>query len=120
MRRAFFGYWKALHGKPTGSGSAPKTGRVVRGALGDLLTTQPPDRLAFQACKVAARKTPQGEPFSLRDVLRIAHPKPESPERRVLFGWIAGNVDDDEAVDVVTRRAGPWEFLPDAVLTEPR
>ncbi|MBR7839564.1 TROVE domain-containing protein [Actinospica durhamensis] len=137
----FFGYWKALHGKATGNGTAPKTGRVARGALGDLLTSQPPDRVAFQACKAAARKTPQGEPFSLRDVLRIAHPKAESPQRRALFGWIAGNVDDAEArqllpsvdafltakavtsaaeaVGVVTGRGVPWEFLPDAVLTEP-
>ncbi|WP_034263581.1 TROVE domain-containing protein [Actinospica robiniae] len=137
----FFGYWKALHGKPSRGGTAPKTGRVVRGALGDLLTSQPPDRVAFQACKAAARKTPQGESFSLRDVLRIGHPKAESPERRALFGWITGNVGEDEArqllpsvdafltakavaspaeaVDVVTRRGVPWEFLPDAVLTEP-
>jgi 60 kDa SS-A/Ro ribonucleoprotein len=97
--------------------------------------------VAFQACKAAARKTPQGEEFSLRDVLRIAHPKAESDERRTLFGWIAGNVDDAEAravlpsvdafltakavtnakdaVRVVTDRGVPWEFLPDAMLTEP-
>ena len=137
----FFGYWKNLHGKPAKSGTAPKIGRLTRGALGDLLTSQPPDRVAFQVCKAAARKTPQGEPFSLRDVLRIAHPKAESDERRALFGWIAGNVPDEqaravlpsvdafltakavtsaaEAVRVVSERGVPWEFLPDSVLTEP-
>lgn len=137
----FFGYEKNLHGKPTGNGTAPKIGRLTRGALGDLLTSQTPDRVAFQACKAAARKTPSGEPFSLRDVLRIAHPKAESDERRALFGWIAGNVPDEQArqvlpsvdafltakavtcakraVQVVTERGVPWEFLPDAMLTEP-
>jgi 60 kDa SS-A/Ro ribonucleoprotein len=137
----FFGYWKNLHGKPTANGTAPKIGRLTRGALGDLLTIRPPDRVAFQACKAMARKTPQGEPFSLRDVLRIAHPKAESEERRALFGWIAGNVPDEraravlpsvdafltakavtsaaEAINVVTERGVPWEFLPDAVLAEP-
>ena len=138
----FFGYWKALHGKPTANGTAPKIGRVTRGAFADLLTAKTPDQVAFQACKAAARKTPQGEPFSLRDVLRIAHPKAESPERRALFGWIAGNVDDAEArtvlpsvdtfltaksvttaaeaIRVVGERGVPWEFLPDAVLGEPK
>jgi 60 kDa SS-A/Ro ribonucleoprotein len=137
----FFGYWKNLHGKPTANGTAPKVGRLARGALGDLLTTLPADRVAFQACKAAARKTPQGEAFSLRDVLRIAHPKADSDERRTLFGWIAGNVPDEqaravlpsvdafltakvvtsaaEAVAVVGERGVPWEFLPDSVLTEP-
>jgi 60 kDa SS-A/Ro ribonucleoprotein len=139
---AFFGYWKSLHGKPTAGGTAPKIGRLTRGALGDLLTSQAPDRVAFQACKAASRKTPQGEPFSPRDVLRIAHPKAESAERRALFGWIAGNLDDaearavlpsvdafltakavttaPEAIRVVTERGVPWEFLPDAVLGEPK
>lgn len=137
----FFGYFKALHGKPSRSGSSPKVGRVVRGAFGDLLTTQAPDLVAFRACKAMARKTPSGEDFSLRDVLRIAHPQADSDERRALFGWIAGNVPDAqaravlpavddfltakavtspaEAIRVVTERSVPWEYLPDAVLTDP-
>ena len=141
-RAVFFGYWKNQHGKPTGrGGTAPKIGRLTRGAFSDLFLDGDPDWIAFQACKAMARKTPQGEPFSLRDLLRIAHPKADSEARRVLFGWIAGNVPDDaarealpsvdafltakavtaakDAVRVVTERGVPWEFLPDAVLTSP-
>ena len=137
---AFFGYWKNLHGKPTGrNGSSPKIGRLTRGAFADLLLAGEPDQVAFRACKAMARKTPSGEPFSLRDVLRIAHPQADSEQRRALFGWIAGNVPDEQAravlpsvdafltakavttardaVRVVTERAVPWEFLPDHALT---
>jgi len=142
-RAAFFGYWKNLHGKPAGrNGSAPKTGRVVRGALGDLLLAGEPDDIAFSACKAMARKTPTGEPFALRDLLRLGHPQADSEARRALFGWIAGNVADEQAraalpsvdrflaaksvttpaqaVRVVTEQKVPWEFLPDAVLTSPQ
>jgi 60 kDa SS-A/Ro ribonucleoprotein len=139
---AFFGYWKNLHGKPAGrGGSAPKVGRLVRGAFADLFLAGEPDQVAFRACKAMARKTPTGEPFALRDLLRIAHPQADSEQRRALFGWIAGNVTDErareflpsvdrflaakavtsaqQAVRVVTERGVPWEFLPDAVLTSP-
>lgn len=141
-RAVFFGYWKNAHGKPSGAGSSPKIGRLTRGAFADLFLGDAPDRIAFQACKAMARKTPTGEPFSLRDLLRIAHPKAESEQRRVLLGWIAGNVTDEtarevlpsvdafltakavttpkDAVRVVTERGVPWEFLPDAVLTSPQ
>lgn len=137
----FFGYWKNLHGKPTGNGTAPRTGRLVRGAFADLFLTDAPDAVAFKACKAAARKTGSGEPFALRDLLRIAHPKADSEQRKVLFGWIAGNVPDEQAravlpsvdafltakavtspeqaVRVVAERGVPWEFLPDSVLTSP-
>lgn len=138
---AFFGYWKNLHGKPAGNGTAPKIGRLTRGAFADLFLDGEPDQVAFRACKAMARKTPSGEPFSLRDLLRIAHPKADTEQRRALFGWIAGNVPDEQArealpsvdafltakavttakqaVQVVTERKVPWEFLPDAVLTAP-
>lgn len=137
----FFGYWKNLHGKPTDGGTAPRTGRLTRGAFADLFLTDAPDAVAFKACKAAARKTSSGEPFALRDLLRLAHPKADSEQRKTLFGWIAGNVGDDQAraalpsvdafltakavttpeqaVQVITERSVPWEFLPDAVLTSP-
>lgn len=140
-KAAFFGYWKNLHGKPTAGGTAPRIGRLTRGAFADLFLSDPPDAVAFKACKAAARKTGSGEPFALRDLLRIAHPKADSEQRKTLFGWIAGNVADEQAravlpsVDafltatavttpeqamrVVTERGVPWEFLPDAVLTSP-
>lgn len=140
---AFFGYYKNLGGKPSREGgTAPRTGRSLRTALGSWFLTGAPDDVAFKACKAMQRKTPQGEAFSLRDVLRIAHPVADGEERRVLLGWIAGNVPDEqarrvlpavdrfltakavtsveEAVRVVTEARVPWEFLPDAMLAEPK
>ncbi|MFD1933691.1 MULTISPECIES: TROVE domain-containing protein [Nonomuraea] len=137
----FFGYYKNLGGKATGRGSAPVVGRSLRTALGSWFLTGDADDVAFKACKAAQRRTPQGEAFSLRDVLRIAHPVPDDERRRTLFGWIAGNVHDDvardvlpavdrflsakavtsveQAVRVVSEARVPWEFLPDAMLREP-
>ncbi|WP_433259293.1 TROVE domain-containing protein (plasmid) [Streptosporangium sp. CA-135522] len=137
----FFGYYKNLGGKATGRGSAPVVGRSLRTALGSWFLAGSADDIAFKACKAAQRKTPQGEAFSLRDVLRIAHPVADSEQRKMLFGWIAGNVSDDEArdglpaidrfltakavtttaqaVQVVSEARVPWEFLPDAMLREP-
>ncbi|MFI6902168.1 TROVE domain-containing protein [Nonomuraea sp. NPDC050394] len=136
----FFGYYKNLGGKPTGRGTAPTVGRSLRTALGSWFLTGDADSVAFKACKARRRKTPQGEAFDLRDVLRIAHPAADNDQRKVLFGWIAGNVSDDEARDelpavdrfltakavtspdeavrVVTEAKVPWEFLPDAVLRD--
>lgn len=137
----FFGYWKALHGKPSGrGGTSPRIGRLTRTALAGLVLGPDPDQVAFRACKAMSRKTPSGEDFALRDLLRIAHPKPDGPEREALFGWITGAVPDErarellpsvdafltakavtdarEAVRVVTERGVPWEFLPDAVLRD--
>ncbi|MFC5833885.1 TROVE domain-containing protein [Nonomuraea insulae] len=137
----FFGYYKNLGGKATARGSAPVAGRSLRTALASWFTSGTPDNVAFKVCKARQRKTPQGEAFDLRDALRIAHPKADSPERARLFGWIAGNVSDErardaleavdrfltakavttphEAVRVVTERRVPWEFLPDAMLRDP-
>ncbi|MGW6499299.1 TROVE domain-containing protein [Nonomuraea angiospora] len=137
----FFGYYKNLGGKPTDRGTAPVAGRSLRTAIGSWFLTGSPDDVAFRVCKARQRKTPQGEDFALRDALRIAHPKADSPERKTLFGWIAGTVSDDEARDelpaidryltakavtspaqavkVITEARVPWEFLPDAMLTAP-
>jgi 60 kDa SS-A/Ro ribonucleoprotein len=137
---SFFGYYKNLGGKPTGRGTAPVVGRSLRTALGSWFLNGSADNVAFRVCKAAQRKTPAGETFSLRDVLRIAHPTADSDERKTLFGWIAGNVSDgqarevlpavdrfltakavttvDEAVRAVGELRVPWEFLPDAMLRE--
>ncbi|MFD0891379.1 TROVE domain-containing protein, partial [Streptosporangium algeriense] len=139
----FFGYYKNLGGKPgSRGGTAPRTGRGLRSALGSWFLAGEPDAVAFKAVKARRRKTPQGEAFDLRDVLRIAHPVPDTAQRKTLFGWIAGNVSDDEAraelpaidrfltakavttvdqaIRVVTQERVPWEFLPDAMLGEPQ
>ncbi|TYB51968.1 TROVE domain-containing protein [Nonomuraea sp. PA05] len=137
----FFGYYKNLGGKPTARGVAPVAGRSLRTALGSWFLTGTADDVAFKACKARQRRTPQGESFDLRDVLRIAHPAADDEQRKILFGWIAGNVGDDrarealpavdrfltakavttpaQAVDVVTTAKVPWEFLPDSVLKDP-
>ncbi|WP_327107473.1 TROVE domain-containing protein [Nonomuraea glycinis] len=137
----FFGYYKNLGGKPTAHGTAPVVGRSLRTALASWFLSGDADDVAFRVCKARQRRTPQGEAFDLRDVLRIAHPKTDTPERGRLFGWIAGNVSDADARDVlesvdrfltakaattahqaikvVTERKVPWEFLPDAMLREP-
>ncbi|WP_237108716.1 TROVE domain-containing protein [Nonomuraea sp. MG754425] len=137
----FFGYYKNLGGKPTARGTAPTVGRSLRTALGSWFLTGSADAVAFRACKARQRRTPQGEAFDLRDVLRIAHPAADDEQRATLFGWIAGNVGDDrarevlpavdrfltakavttpaEAVEVVTTAKVPWEFLPDSVLRDP-
>ncbi|WP_193319033.1 TROVE domain-containing protein [Nonomuraea phyllanthi] len=137
----FFGYYKNLNGKATARGTAPTAGRSLRTALGSWFLAGSADDVAFKACKAAQRRTPQGERFALRDVLRIAHPVADDERRAALFGWIAGNVTDDrarealpavdrfltaravtgvaEAVRVVTEQRVPWEFLPDAMLREP-
>ncbi|MEV4170286.1 TROVE domain-containing protein [Nonomuraea sp. NPDC049709] len=137
----FFGYYKNLGGKPTARGISPTVGRSLRTALGSWFLAGSADDVAFRACKARQRKTPQGEAFDLRDVLRIAHPSADDEQRRTLFGWIAGNVSDEqarealpavdrfltakavttpaEAVRVVTTAKVPWEFLPDSVLRDP-
>lgn len=137
----FFGYHKNLAGKPTDRGISPTAGRSLRTALGSWFLYGDADDVAFKACKAMQRKTPLGEAFSLRDALRIAHPVAEDERRAALFGWIAGNVTGeqaraqlpavdrfltakavvhrDQAVRAVTRHRVPWEFLPDAMLTEP-
>ncbi|MEV0352777.1 TROVE domain-containing protein [Nonomuraea sp. NPDC050680] len=138
----FFGYYKNLGGKPTGRGTSPVVGRSLRTALGSWFLTGSADDVAFKACKAAQRRTPQGEAFSLRDVLRVAHPVADDERRKTLFGWIAGNIADeqarevlpavdrfltakavtgaDEAIRVVNDSRVPWEFLPDAMLREPK
>ncbi|GAA4962137.1 60 kDa SS-A/Ro ribonucleoprotein [Nonomuraea thailandensis] len=137
----FFGYYKNLGGKPTARGIAPTAGRSLRTALGSWFLNGSADDIAFKACKARQRKTPQGEAFDLRDALRIAHPVADGEQRKALFGWIAGNVTDEQArevlpavdrfltakavtspaqaIEVVTTARVPWEFLPDAVLRDP-
>ncbi|WP_165495303.1 TROVE domain-containing protein [Actinomadura roseirufa] len=137
---SFFGYFKNLGGKATGRGTAPVVGRAMRSAIGSWFLAGDVDQVAWRVCKARQRRTPAGEAFALRDALRIAHPKADTPARRALFGWIAGNVSDDEArgqvraidafltaqaatrprdaIAVVRERGVPWEFLPGEALTD--
>lgn len=130
---SFFGYWKSLGGK--------RTGRAMRTAFGSWFLEGETERVAWKALKARQRKTPQGEALALRDVLRLAHPVTDDPARKALLGWLAGNVSDAEArshvnaidayleaqavktpraaINVITARKVPWEYLRDAMLKSP-
>jgi 60 kDa SS-A/Ro ribonucleoprotein len=138
---AFFGYWKNLSGKPISSrGSlAPVIGRAMRAAFSSWFAGDLHD-VAFRALKARQRATPTGEAMALRDIIRISHPTPESPQHRALIGWLAGKTSDDvartllrdvdnfltaqavttpaEAIAVIRERRVPWEFLPSSVLND--
>lgn len=138
----FFGYRKQLKGKSVPGGSAPVASRAYRSALGGWFLSGDVNDVAWKACKARQRKTPAGEAMTLRDILRIAHPKADIPERAVLFGWLVGRTDDEqaravvpaidafltaqavtteaEAIRVVTERGVPWEYLPSQVLASPK
>lgn len=137
-----FGYRKQLKGKAGASGTAPVASRAWRSALAGWFLAGDVESIAWRACKARQRKTPAGETLALRDILRIAHPVTDSPERKALLGWIAGNVTDSEsgsmiatidafniaqavtteqgAIDAITGRGVPWEFLPSAQLASPK
>jgi 60 kDa SS-A/Ro ribonucleoprotein len=55
-------------------------GRGVRRAVGAWYTAKPARELAYQLLKYPSR-----DGWSHRDALRLAHPRPESEEQRVLF-----------------------------------
>lgn len=136
-----FGYRKQLKAKPGRTGTSPMASRSWRSALAGWFLTADVNAVAWKACKARQRKTPTGESLALRDILRIAHPKADTPERRALLGWLAGNVgdadaaavipaidaflasqavtSDDAAIAVVTERGVPWEFLPSRFLASP-
>lgn len=137
----FFGYRKQLGGKVTSRGTAPRTGRALRTALGSWFLGGDVNAVAWKAAKARQRKTPAGENLALRDILRIAHPKADTPARQAMLGWIAGTVNDaaarelvpaiddfltaqaaastTEAIRVAVDRKVPWEFLPSDLLAEP-
>ncbi|MFI0406542.1 TROVE domain-containing protein [Actinomadura sp. 3N508] len=139
----WFGYYKELGGASSGRVGKlrPRTFRSLRTALAYPFVHEDVEDLAYRACKAMQRRTPQSEEFHLRDVMRMAHPVASTPQRAALFGWIAGNVTDDQARELVRRvddfltaqavgsarearrvisqRNFPWEFLPDRWLTEP-
>jgi 60 kDa SS-A/Ro ribonucleoprotein len=138
----FFGYRKQLKSKPAanGKGTAIVSSRAFRTTMASWLTSADVNDVAFRACKARQRKTPAGEAFDLRDVLRITHKVPGTPERQALFGWLTGKVTDEqaarvlpavdnflvakavktpaEAIRIITERRVPWEFLPSEVLSD--
>jgi len=72
-------------------------GRGLRSAVARWYDAKPVKSLAYQAVKYGQR-----DGWSHRDLLRLAHPKPDSEARRILYHWIAqgweriGDVPHDE------------------------
>jgi 60 kDa SS-A/Ro ribonucleoprotein len=144
----FFGYRKQFKSKVTARGTSPVTSRAYRSTLASWFLEADANDVAFRACKARQRKTPAGEAFDLTDAVRLAHPKARNTgfldenivKRNVLFGWLAGNITDEnaalalpavdkflrakavttpaEAIRAVTELRVPWEFLPSSVLAD--
>jgi 60 kDa SS-A/Ro ribonucleoprotein len=109
-------------------------GRGLRRAVAEWYTARPTDDVAYQAVKYRQR-----EGWSHRDLLRLAHPVTDEPERRALFDWVSGRgagtdvpalVAAYERVQAAGSVAGwvaalrecpalSWEMLPDEALVEP-
>jgi len=67
--------------------------RSRRRAVGAWFAARDADALAWQALKYAHR-----EGFSLRDVLRLAHPLPCTPAHAAVFDWICGRQARDPSL----------------------
>lgn len=107
-------------------------GRGLRQAVADWYVHRPVDDVAFQAAKYRQR-----DGWTHRDLLRLAHPVTDEPDRRQLFDWICGRAETGPGivegfrqaqaattpadwVAVLDRFPGlSWEMLPDAALSEP-
>jgi 60 kDa SS-A/Ro ribonucleoprotein len=138
-----FGYVKSMKGKPGGrNGRSPSVGGpVFKRAWTNLFVQDRADAVAYRYLKARSRKTGDGEPFSPRDLLRIAKPVPNSEVQSTLFGLISGKVSPMEAsgalascksfyeaqladtpakaVRAINAYHVPWEFLPTEVLKHP-
>lgn len=107
-------------------------GRGLRRAVGGWYTAKEPEAVAYQAVKYRQR-----EGWSHRDLLRLAHPRTDSPSLGETFEWIVrGTVGDGvpgtiegfvraqeattagEWARLVREYRLSWEMLPDAALGE--
>ena len=75
-------------------------GRSLRRAVGDWFLDQPAERLALQAVKYRQR-----DGWALRDLLRLAHPKPTASDQVALIDWIAHG--DNPAAVTRAREVSP-------------
>jgi len=66
-------------------GGFRRWGRGLRTAIGKWYSEKNPDRLAMQAIKYQQRNG-----WSHRDLLRLAHPVPGSPQTEATFRWMIG------------------------------
>lgn len=82
-------------------------GRGLREAVAAWYTGMEPRDLAYQAIKYRGR-----DGWTHRDLLRLAHPKPEGETRSALFGWMAQGwpgVGDDPHPDAALRPIWAYE-----------
>lgn len=110
-------------------------GRGIRRAVAEWFTTKSPDSLAYQAVKYQAR-----DGWSLRDVARLAHPKPDNDPQNAALAWIAGKDKEilrpfrpaiidafEEAktaspgrvIQLINERGLPREAIPTEMLNDP-
>ena len=81
-------------------------GRGLRGAIAAWYTTMPARDLAYQAVKYRQRGG-----WSHRDLLRLAHPRPEDDQQAALFHWMTQGwpgVGNEPHTDAVLRLI--WAF----------
>uniref|UniRef100_A0A7C4R5F6 TROVE domain-containing protein n=1 Tax=candidate division CPR3 bacterium TaxID=2268181 RepID=A0A7C4R5F6_UNCC3 len=93
----------------------------------------------YQAVKYSATSTNNREKFTLRDILKLARPKPENKEMEERFGWIVNgwkevgeqesptnpqiwalekikrSENNEEIIDLIERAKLPWEAVIPAV-----
>jgi 60 kDa SS-A/Ro ribonucleoprotein len=108
-------------------------GRGLRRAVANWYAALPTDRLAYQAVKYQNRNG-----WGHRDALRLAHPKPATPQHEAIYGWMVNGWSDvgatpdadaglrllwayergmaaaglSEVLDLITAYGLPWEALP--------
>ncbi|MFO0693824.1 MAG: TROVE domain-containing protein [Polyangiales bacterium] len=86
-------------------------GRGLRRAIGGWYEAMPLDRLVFQVLKYGQRGG-----WSHRDLLRLAHPVPDSEERRALYRWVTGGGTEAFAASTAKGPAARLEALPEAIV----
>jgi len=113
-------------------------GRALRRAIGSWYLDKQIDDLAYQMVKYRQR-----EGWTHRDLLRLAHPKPEDADRSTLLGWAAAKTPWDpagplpglpaiveqyeraktasavEVAEMVRMTRLPWEAIPDQTRNTP-
>lgn len=106
-------------------------GRGLRKAIGRWYNQKTPADLEYQLVKYVQR-----EGWSNRDLLRLAHPVPASPEHGALYKWVVDgertvpmrlvdaaervkSADLDEVVEIIRETRLPREALPTELLTKP-
>jgi len=108
-------------------------GRLAREGIANWYLKMDPKRLAYQVLKYQARKV-ETQRWSHRDLLRLAHPKPQTEEQQIVFRYITqGDLPQeeveslrilwgferikaanskDEVISIIRDYNLTWEFVP--------